>query len=254
MTVALCLALSPITAPPALGAGCETSAPLAHEAGLPVAERALLAVARRLPLEVKAGQLLMVGFAGNTPDAGLLERARRGRIGGFFLLRRNVRDTAQVQLLTSALSAGAAEASDGIRPFVATDFEGGTANALRAITGNTPPAAASAAAGVAGVDLRGVEDATTLRWLGFNLDLAPVADVLSAPSAVIGTRAFSSDASRAAALSRAYLRGLQRGGVLGVLKHFPGHGATAWQATRSCRSLTRRSRRCDSRKSSAVDR
>ncbi|MGH2367072.1 MAG: glycoside hydrolase family 3 N-terminal domain-containing protein [Chloroflexota bacterium] len=211
----------------ALAAGCEVTGPQSGDELLPVEQRALLNVARQLPLEVKIGQLLMPGFVGTAPDGGLLDRARRGHIGGFFFLGRNVRDTAQVRDLTAQLSRATAEGSAGILPFMATDFEGGMVNALRAITGNTTSAAAMAAGGVAAVEARGAHDAAVLKSLGFNVNLAPVADVLSSPSQVIGSRAFSSDPATAATLSRAYLRGLQGGGVLGVMKHFPGHGATA---------------------------
>lgn len=63
--------------------------------------------------------------------------------------------------------------------------------------------------------------------LGFNLDLAPVADVLTEPSnTVIGDRAYSDDFAQAAALIPAAVQGFHDGGVACVLKHFPGHGGT----------------------------
>ena len=214
-------------AAPARAAACETTAPLPGEQGLPMERRALLALARQLPLDVKVGQLLMPGFVGTAPDLGLLDRARRGHVGGFFLLERNVRNQDQVRDLLGQLGNAAAETSMGLRPFLATDFEGGTVNALRPITGSTPSAMQLAAGGPQRVRERGVLDADALRWLGFNTNLAPVADVLTVPGGVIGTRSFSSDPGAAATLSRAYLRGLQSNGVLGVMKHFPGHGGTA---------------------------
>ncbi len=198
-----------------------------EEGRLSPEERALLALVRELPLETRVGQLLMPGFVGTEPDPGLLERAARGRLGGLFLLGRNVRNEEQVQRLTGALSEAAAGAALGVRPFLATDFEGGIVNALRAVTGNTASAAQLAARGEAGVAAQGAADAEALRYLGFNTNLAPVADVLSTPSQVIGSRSFSADPRRASALSRAYVRGLRGAGVMGVMKHFPGHGATA---------------------------
>lgn len=63
--------------------------------------------------------------------------------------------------------------------------------------------------------------------LGFNLDLAPVADVLTEPSnTVIGDRAYSDDFAQAAELIPAAVQGFHDGGVACVLKHFPGHGGT----------------------------
>lgn len=61
--------------------------------------------------------------------------------------------------------------------------------------------------------------------LGFNMDLAPVADVWSNPqNTVIGDRAYSDDFDQATELLPAAVEGFQEGGVACVLKHFPGHG------------------------------
>jgi len=66
-----------------------------------------------------------------------------------------------------------------------------------------------------------------LAHYGFDVDFAPVADVNTNPeNIVIGNRAFSSDPADAARKVKAYLRGLRRAGVIGCLKHFPGHGDT----------------------------
>ena len=63
--------------------------------------------------------------------------------------------------------------------------------------------------------------------LGFNTDLAPVADVWSNPdNTVIGDRAYSRESAQAAELIPAAVEGFHAGGVACVLKHFPGHGDT----------------------------
>ena len=60
---------------------------------------------------------------------------------------------------------------------------------------------------------------------GFNVDFAPVADVLTnVDNTVIGNRAFSSDAGVAAQMVSSAVTGLQETGVSACLKHFPGHG------------------------------
>lgn len=70
--------------------------------------------------------------------------------------------------------------------------------------------------------------AADLRSCGFNMDLAPVADVWSNPSnTVIGDRAYSDDFEQAAALVSAAVGGFHEGGVACTLKHFPGHGDTS---------------------------
>jgi len=65
------------------------------------------------------------------------------------------------------------------------------------------------------------------RAIGVHVDFAPVVDVNDNPrNPVINTRSFGEDPSAVARLGAAYVRGLQDGGALATLKHFPGHGDT----------------------------
>lgn len=64
--------------------------------------------------------------------------------------------------------------------------------------------------------------------LGFNLDFAPVADVVTNPANTeIGRRSFSSDPYVAARMVGSMVSGMKDAGILSTLKHFPGHGGTA---------------------------
>src|SRR5258707_8981645 len=65
--------------------------------------------------------------------------------------------------------------------------------------------------------------------LGVTVDCLPLADVpVAGADAVIGNRAYGTEPAKVAAIARAVTEGLERGGVLPVLKHIPGHGrATA---------------------------
>lgn len=66
-----------------------------------------------------------------------------------------------------------------------------------------------------------------LSRLGFNLDFAPVADVLSNPdNTVVKLRSFGSSPSLVSSMSLAVSKGLNKQGVYSTYKHFPGHGAT----------------------------
>jgi len=67
--------------------------------------------------------------------------------------------------------------------------------------------------------------ALMLRASGVNVDCLPLLDVRR-PEAdeIIGDRALGSDPMQVAALGRAVLDGLRSGGVVGVIKHIPGHG------------------------------
>ncbi len=69
--------------------------------------------------------------------------------------------------------------------------------------------------------------AKDMERLGFNMDLAPVADVLTNPkNTVIGDRAYSDDYQQAASLLPSAVRGFRENGIACVIKHFPGHGGT----------------------------
>lgn len=68
---------------------------------------------------------------------------------------------------------------------------------------------------------------TYLSRMGFNLDFAPVADVLSNPeNIVVKQRSYGSDARIVSQMVLENLNGLQQHQVFGCIKHFPGHGAT----------------------------
>jgi beta-N-acetylhexosaminidase len=66
-----------------------------------------------------------------------------------------------------------------------------------------------------------------LKSVGITYNLAPLADINNNPdNPVIGYRSFGENKEKVALFAVEYLRGLNESGVLGCLKHFPGHGNT----------------------------
>lgn len=66
-----------------------------------------------------------------------------------------------------------------------------------------------------------------LKELGFNVDFAPVADVLvDVNNTEIGNRSFGTEPQAVAALVSTFTSSMENEGVSSVLKHFPGHGST----------------------------
>lgn len=62
---------------------------------------------------------------------------------------------------------------------------------------------------------------------GFNVDFAPVSDVLSNPdNKVVQKRSFGSDSEVVSDMALSVAEGLKSKNVYATLKHFPGHGAT----------------------------
>lgn len=67
--------------------------------------------------------------------------------------------------------------------------------------------------------------ALMLAEVGVNVNCAPLLDVrMPETTPAVGGRTFGSDPMRVAALGRAMLDGMAKGGVVGVVKHMPGHG------------------------------
>lgn len=174
-------------------------------------------------LERKVGQLFFIGIPGPELDPGTLEVLDEVRPGGICLFARNIKSREQTRRL-----------NDDLRehlqwPLISVDEEGGVVDRLRRIM--TPlPAAAST---------RSLEDAaelgriigSALSLLGFNMDFAPVVDVVDSGRAKYSnglfTRPFGQSKEDVTRLAAAFLSALQREGILGCLKHFPGLGAAA---------------------------
>ena len=73
----------------------------------------------------------------------------------------------------------------------------------------------------------GKQIALDLKSAGIHYNLAPLADINNNPdNPVIGYRSFGENKEQVALFALEYLRGMSDVGVLGCLKHFPGHGNT----------------------------
>ena len=120
-------------------------------------------------------------------------------------------------------------APGGVAPFVMTDEEGGAVQRMANIVGFIPSARQMAATmSPAQIEQLAYQLATRMRAAGVTMDLAPVLDVDggAGPNNLDpdGTRSFSADEGIASADGRAFAAGLAAGGVLAVVKHFPGLG------------------------------
>ncbi|MGH7721719.1 MAG: glycoside hydrolase family 3 N-terminal domain-containing protein [Candidatus Dormibacteria bacterium] len=117
----------------------------------------------------------------------------------------------------------------GVAPWVMTDEEGGDIQRMANLVGSIP-SARSMGATMTPDQIRRLAGglARRLRAAGVTMDLAPVLDVDGGPGPSDrdpdGTRSFSANAQVAAADGVAFAEGLQAGGIVAVVKHFPGLG------------------------------
>jgi beta-N-acetylhexosaminidase len=174
-------------------------------------------------VERAAAACLFPGFVGLNAPEWVRRWVERG-LGGVVLFGQNIESTAQVGDLTASLRA---ERDDLL---VATDEEGGDVTRLEARRGSSYPG--NWALGIVDdaelTEAVAASIAAELAGVGINVDFAPVADVNSNPdNPVIGIRSFGGEPSLVARHVRAFVTGLQGGGVAGCAKHFPGHGDTS---------------------------
>jgi beta-N-acetylhexosaminidase len=177
---------------------------------------------RSLPLRQKVGQLFFIGIPG--PEVDEATRALLDEVspGGVCLFARNIREAAQTRELLDNLRGSLA-----VVPFLSIDQEGGLVDRLRRLM--TPMPAANKVATVDDAEDLASIIAETLLGLGFNMDFAPVVDVIDDERAKFTNGLFSRQFGRSrddvVALAGAFLRTLQGRGCIGCLKHFPGLGA-----------------------------
>ncbi len=206
-------------------------------------------------LDVKIGQMLLLGFRGFelTADNPIFTDIRERHIGGVVLFQydselksweRNIQSPDQLRALNQSLQALAATPL-----LISIDQEGGIISRLNPSNGfpatesqkyygdKNDPALTRAAA---------ESEGKVLRDLGINLNLAPVVDLaLNPDNPIIAKyeRSFSADPDIVTAQA-AEIEGYHAQNILTTLKHFPGHGSstadshqgfvdvtTTWQAS-----------------------
>lgn len=176
-----------------------------------------------LSLEEKVGQLFFIGITGPEIDEDTHELLETVAPGGVCLFARNIREARQTRSLLDGLRNSLAHS-----PLLSVDQEGGLVDRLRRITTRMP--AANKLKSIEDAGQLGELIAGTLRTLGFNMDFAPVVDVINDERAKnsngLYSRQFGASATEVATLTSEFLRSLQDGGITGCLKHFPGLGAS----------------------------
>lgn len=184
-------------------------------------------------LEQMAGQMIVVGFAGNGVDdkgvAALRAEVAAGDIGGVMYLKTNVASRKAVEAMNAAFREAA---PSGLPPFITLDQEGGLVERLDSSVGfKEIPDAASVAARNTPAEARGIYDgqAEGVAAWGFNVNFAPVVDLSVNPNnQVIAKygRAFGKDGKVVAEYAREVIAAHHAAGLLTSLKHFPGHGSS----------------------------
>ena len=215
----------------------------------------------KMSLEQKVAQLFVVSpesltgvdtvqYAGDTTYQALQDY----QVGGLVITKDNIDSSSQLKTMTEKLQSYSEEIS-GLPLFIAAAEEGGNDSVL----GNndsldeyyedsysdgdesddTSDFSSYVHSGAPSMSEVGRKDDSTNAYAagkaigtlmseyGLNLDLAPVADVLSGNSYGMGTRTFGTEAQNVSDMALEVLRGIEEQDVHAAMKYFPGYGAAS---------------------------
>ena len=178
--------------------------------------------------EQKVSQLLVAGIEGTQLGQDAVQAVQDYQVGGVILFGRNVESAWQLAELTNGLK----DLNGDYTPlFLCVDQEGGRVDRMPPEVERTPSAwSVGQTLDAEGVGAAyGALLAEECAAFGFNMDFAPSLDIWSNPdNTVIGDRAFGNDWEWTAFFGMSAVESMEeQGGVIPVVKHFPGHGDTS---------------------------
>ncbi len=189
-------------------------------------------------IDKKIGQLLIVGFRGFDVNINsrIVKDIKKYGLGGVVLFdydvvlkeyKRNIRNKKQLSNLIRDL-----QSYSTIPLFVAVDLEGGKVNRLKKKYGfikipSQKEVGNNKSKRYALEIVRSIIN--NLKSVGINMNFSPVIDINVNPdNPIIGKlgRSFSKDWRRVYEIAKIYLKEYKRNNIIGVVKHFPGHGSS----------------------------
>ncbi|MGI6145259.1 MAG: beta-N-acetylhexosaminidase [Clostridia bacterium] len=180
-----------------------------------------------MTLNEKIGQMVIVGIDSYENDEHAKYMIENYQVGGFILLKKNIKDVDQLKNLLNSLKES--NTVNNIPLFLSVDEEGGSISRLPNGFKKIPVSGKIGSINNSAISFQvGNIIGEALQLLGFNMDFAPVLDINSNPqNPVIGDRAFGSEAELVSKLGIQTMKGLQAKNIISVVKHFPGHGDTS---------------------------
>jgi beta-N-acetylhexosaminidase len=185
---------------------------------------------QRDSLDIKIGQMILIGFPKPEVDAAVLDEVRKGKVGSIILFEKNIpprNSFNELKKITWTYQQAAP-----IPLLIAIDQEGGRVNRLKDKYG-FPKSITQEAMGKSmtldSVRFYSESTATTLAGLGINVNFAPVVDLgsnRSNPIIAKPGRAFSANEDSVAMMAKEVVKAHRKYGILTSLKHFPGHGSS----------------------------
>lgn len=185
---------------------------------------------KRDSLDIKIGQMILIGFPKAEVDQEVLREVKEGKVGSIIIFEKNIparNSFAALKKITWTYQQAAP-----IPLLICIDQEGGRVNRLKDKYGFPRSITAEAMGKSSTLDsVKFYSEATaaTLAGLGINVNFAPVVDLASNRNnpiiARVG-RAFSANEDSVIMMAKEVVKQHRKFGVLTALKHFPGHGSS----------------------------
>lgn len=179
-------------------------------------------------LDIKIGQMILIGVPGTEVDPIVLKEIQEGKAGSIIFFEKNISSKNSFKRLRDM--AWAYQHAAPIPLFISIDEEGGRVNRLKEKYGFPRSlSAADMSTSIDSVRYYGETTAATLIGLGINVNFAPVVDLATNPNnpviAKIG-RSFSANEDSVTLYAKEFIKAHRKLGVVTTLKHFPGHGSS----------------------------
>ena len=216
----------------------ETTVPETEEPIIDPLTQEAIAVVAGMSLEQKVAQMFIVtpddltGANGATVVGNTTKRVyAEYPVGGLVYEKDNFKTKEQTREMLKAMEALSIE-TVALPIFLGVEEEGGKASVIASKSPiDVDNIKNMSEIGATGDNVKAYEAGQTignyLYDLGFNMDFAPVADVLSnANNSAMAKRSFGSDSAVVRDMVCSTLDGLSENNIAGVVKYFPGYGST----------------------------
>lgn len=201
-----------------------------------VPENKNIKILSQMTLEEKIGQLFITTPEKLSPNKDgitsindeIINNIKKYNIGGIIFFGKNIKDENQVKSFINDL-----QNSSKYKLFISVDEEGGLVSRIANCKGFKVKKYSSImnigkTNNESNAESLGFTIGSYLKPLGFNLNFAPVADINTNPkNPVIGSRSYGNNANLVSKMVNAQLDGMHRAGIMGCIKHYPGHGDTS---------------------------
>jgi len=191
---------------------------------------ALLHAQVRDSLDIKIGQMIMIGMPKAEVDPIVLEEVRSGKAGSIIYFEKNI--PAKNSYMAFKKMSYTYQQAAPLPLFITIDQEGGKVNRMKEKYG-FPRSITAAAMGkdskLDSVRFYGTSTGSALAGVGINVNFAPCVDVAIEPLNTVivkPERSFSKSEDTVAVMAKEFIKTHRKVGVVTVLKHFPGHGSS----------------------------